>query len=469
MKLIVLGAGACGFLRLNNILQKFFNVTYKGGKVKYQNGFEIWDKETSLRWLSSNSRKEAQHYYNTIGECDISHIPIKYVDDLLTIDSTIKFLCLQGEKEEQVKSLATHWGYRSPVFTKRNSYRARYPLQQFPDYSNEKNHFIAAEKYYEEYYSLAKVLEKKYPLNFLIANTESLFSGSMNDSIKFLLKHLFGFSEQLLKEFCKYPLDKNEITPTTALHGGLGNNLFQMAEVLAFAKEYNLPQPKFGTHNIVVPIPIRYHPDRFLGGHQGSQDDFIKSFKNLNWLSTMPPANYDTKFVINDMFDFKEVHHMKEAILEAFEPTESLKNYIKKVYTKIAGGAKTISLHLRMCGLPADDHTVSVPFNFHVKALEQFSDDHIVLVFSDNNLLANDYIEKLSLITPKKFYIVQENQFNTLFLMATCDNHILHVSTLSFWGAYLDQQQKGKTIYHKNFLKYHTDRMIPYKEWIMFE
>jgi hypothetical protein len=173
--------------------------------------------------------------------------------------------------------------------------------------------------------------------------------------------------------------------------------------------------------------------------------------------------------MINDMFDFQSVHHMRDKILEAFEPTEEMKEEIDKKYKAVANGKETVSLHLRMCGLPADDHFVKVPFAFHVKVLDKFPDDVTVLVFSDNNVKAEEYIENLSSVTNKNFVLMKENQFVSLFLMARCINHIMHISTLSFWGAYLDKKQEGKTFYHKDFVTMHTKRMIPYEKWTMIE
>jgi hypothetical protein len=72
-------------------------------------------------------------------------------------------------------------------------------------------------------------------------------------------------------------------------------------------------------------------------------------------------------------------------------------------------------------------------------------------------------INKLKETSNKQFHLIGENQFKSLFMMAKCNNHILHVSTLSFWGAYLEtcwRKPEGRTVYHKEFNKCHTDKMI---------
>ena len=77
-----------------------------------------------------------------------------------------------------------------------------------------------------------------------------------------------------------------------------------------------------------------------------------------------------------------------------------------------------------------------------------------------------------------------ENQLHTFFppprlprflerggtsVMALCTHHVLTSSTLSFWGAYLDERQPtgGKTILHASFFDAHGRGMVPYTEWIV--
>jgi len=52
--------------------------------------------------------------------------------------------------------------------------------------------------------------------------------------------------------------------------------------------------------------------------------------------------------------------------------------------------------------------------------------------------------------------------------MVECEYHILHVSTFSFWSAFLDSNQPNtKVFYPQSFIGTHSSNMIPYKEWQM--
>ena len=466
---LIIGAGGCGFLRINHLLNSIGIPTkYKGGRVKFQNSFETWNPTTGLVWnaekLSESDRIfRANHYLGTLqSNIDIAHYPLKYIKELISIDSKIKILCIKPRnRNHSVRALFYHWAYRSPVATKRNEYRARYVLDQFPDYSH-LSYLEAAGAYWDEYYTIAEQLNELYPNNFIILDSIALFIPSTDNGKS--RKILANFFEN--QNIVNAPIyeSNQEALLTTALHGGLGNNLFQMAESIAFSAQHNLLKPVFGTWKLQgggrLFLPT-YNADVFLGKHTGTHQDFISTFKNIEWKTELNPT-FDTKFMINDMFDFCRVNHMRESILDAFEPTAELVDFINEKYCDLYS-KETVSLHLRTCTLPADDHVNDMlPFSFFKQALDTLPNNVNILVFSDNNQIAKDYIMQLQkVISDKIFYLIEENQFKSIFMMAKCNHHILHVSTMSFWGAYLDKKQSGKTFYHENFEKCHTDRMIP--------
>ena len=67
---------------------------------------------------------------------------------------------------------------------------------------------------------------------------------------------------------------------------------------------------------------------------------------------------------------------------------------------------------------------------------------------------------------PQNFSLVEVDAFQSLKLMVECEYHILHVSTLSFWSAFLDiNQSNDKVFYPKSFVDMHSSKMVPYEEW----
>jgi len=457
----IIGSGACGFLRVHYILKNHINLKYKGGGPKYQNSFERWNENDGLIWQSETLSKEERLRRVSLHDniTNITHSYLKYVPEFVEIHPTIKFLCLRGRREHSIKSLTISWGYRNPCFVKDRTIgfgHNRYAVSQFPDLSDSKDHFEATERYWDEYYKIANQLQEKYPDNFYIVDAPQFF---INTEYQLKCMGWAGIDIGIdsSTKAMALPVDFNDWTITTSLHGGLGNNLFQMAEVISFCKQYNLPEPVFGTWDLWDgggKYPGSYNADRFLGGHDGSHQDMKKTFPNLNWKANLT-ATFDTKFVVNDMFRFSDVK-----CLDQIRQTLSVGSNIKP---------NTASLHLRYCTRPADDHVNGyVDDDFYVKALNQIPNGSQVFIFSDNNQRAKQQMLWFRQNFDMTFEIFDGDAFQSLKKMVECEYHILHVSTFSFWAAFLDQQQpNSKVFYPESFVHTHSPNMIPYKEWQM--
>ena len=459
-KFHIIGSGACGFLRIHYIL-KDSPVKYKGGGPKYQNSFERWNENDGLIWNSESLTKEERlrrvSLHDTI--TNITHSYLKYVPEFLELHPDMKFLCLRGRREHSIKSLAISWGYRNPCFVKDRTIgfgHNRYAVSQFPNNSDCRDEFEATEKYWDEYYKIANDLQERYPNNFLIADSPEFFSNT-----EYQLKCLGVIGVDISigsSSKSKYlPVDFKDWTISTSLHGGLGNNLFQMGEVISFCEKNNLPNPVFGTWDLWNgggKYPQSYNSDKLLGGHEGSHQDIVGNFPNLNWKGNLT-ATFDTKFVVNDMFRFSDVDCLNE---------------IRKVLS-INTNTKpnTASLHLRFCTRPADDHVNGyVDDEFYSKVLTQLPSKTQVFIFSDDNNKAKNKLMWFRQNFDLNFEIFSGDAFQSLKKMVECEYHILHVSTFSFWSAFLDEQQpNSKVFYPKSFVQTHSSNMIPYKEWQM--
>jgi hypothetical protein len=457
----IIGSGACGFLRIHHILRNHIKLKYKGGGPKYQNSFEKWNEDNGLIWESETlSKKERSRRVSLHNDTtNITHSYLKYVPEFIETYPNIKFLCLRGRREHSIKSLAISWGYRNPCYVKDRTIGFgynRYAVSQFPNLSDSKDHFEATEKYWDEYYNLANKFQEQYPNNFCIVDAPEFFA---NTEYQLNCMRWAGIDVGVHSspKAMALPVDFNDWTITTTLHGGLGNNLFQVAEVISFCKQYNLPEPVFGTWDLWnggEKYPSSYNSDRLLGGHDGSHQDMLKTFQNLNWKGNLT-ATFDTKFVVNDMFRFSDVQCLNE-IRESL----SLGSKIKP---------NTVSLHLRYCTRPADDHVNGyVDNDFYVKSLNKIPKGSRVFIFSDNNKKAKHQLIWFRENFDMTFEIYDDDAFQSLKKMVECEYHILHVSTFSFWSAFLDSNQpNNKVFYPESFVNTHSPNMIPYKEWQM--
>ena len=332
-KFHILGSGACGFLRLHFLLKDEIAIKYKGGGPKYQNSFEKWNDD-GLIWdietLSESERLRRVSLHDTI--TNITHSYIKYVPEFLKLHPDMKFFCFKGQREHSIKSLAVSWGYRNPCYVKDRTLgigHNRYAVDQFPNLSDSKDEFEATEKYWDEYYQIADIMQDMYPYNFTIVDSPKFFS-----DIYYRTDVLSKVNIDIqLKPLIPVNFDSWEIS--TTLHGGLGNNLFQMGEVISFCKKFNLPDPFFGTWDLWNgggKYPLPYNADRLLGGHDGTDEDIQKTFPNLDWRDDLF-AHFDTKFMINDMFRFGRVDEL-DYVREMLSITKTTSE-------------KTASLHLR--------------------------------------------------------------------------------------------------------------------------
>ena len=170
-KIQIIGSGGCGLTRAYDMFHPHIPVLFKGGKRKFQNYFQVWDPNKDFIWnsesIDKNHRRSLVEGFGL--ENNISHIPIKYVEEFLEIDSSIKFLCLKGKREFSIKCLLTSWGYRNPCFVTDRELgigHNRYPVEQFPNYSDSCNELEATVRYWDEYYRLAENCGKKFPNNF---------------------------------------------------------------------------------------------------------------------------------------------------------------------------------------------------------------------------------------------------------------------------------------------------------------
>jgi hypothetical protein len=441
MKLII-GTGGCGFQRIHQIMNRLGqNTLYKISPVKMQNSIQVDYNNFINKSLLSNRILIGSFYLNI-------------VENIITKNSNTKVMCFKGDKKKTVESLFIHFGHRNPLISDRSKY-SRYNLDFFYNYFNDNiNSFDAITKYYDDYYNKCDELKLKYPNNFIIVESKKYFEDFEYQKES----HLFFNIENTIVEEKYFISDKCEIT--TSLHGGLGNNLFQIIEPLVFTEIHNLPAPVFSTWNCSE-LPSCNNSDIILGGHGGTWEDFNNSFSNINF--TEPKiANFDTKFMINDMFDFGILVKYRDIILNKFSPSDNILEYINNKYKNIF--IDSCSLHIRTWTSSGDVHSQPLDPGYYDRALSIVNSKNI-LVFTDNvqncyNIL-NPLINKFK---DKNFRIIDENQFVSLFMISMCDMNIVNISTFSFWGAFLNKKQENNIIIPSNFG--HGPNMISNLNWI---
>jgi hypothetical protein len=147
-----------------------------------------------------------------------------------------------------------------------------------------------------------------------------------------------------------------------------------------------------------------------------------------------------------------------------FQPNKDLLDYLQLNYSNLYKDG-TISLHLRLGNDNDFIQPVIPPIEWYRRVLNMIRYGHHILVFTDNESRAKDLLNELD-IPKSDVTFIDEDPHTSMFMMARCDKHILSNSTLSFWGAYLDNKQENNDTYlHESFFEYHPKTMIPYNNW----
>ena len=257
-------------------------------------------------------------------------------------------------------------------------------------------------------------------------------------------------------------INRSKKIVSVKLMGGLGNQLFQIATVLAYSWKYSL-----------IPIfeKIKESPSRIRGRptywdkvfqklsvskhlpyrlvffmrkssvyHKIPRPDLIKNFFSSNGIIL------DGFFQSAKYFD-----EFRERLLTClFIVRASEKEFLRKKYHEIFNKEKiTVSVHIRR------DDNVSHPWteffpnlwdtDYYEKTiayfLNKFSSEKLrFVVISDDPFWSKEFMKKkFSMLKP---IFTHEKDYLDLYLMSCCKHHIISNSSFSWWAAYLNNNPK---------------------------
>ena len=164
-----LGTGRCGTVSL----QKFLNFQ-KNTKISHEAIVSPWVfNQHYLDQLVNHIQQYAALYVG-----DVAFYYLNYVEQILKIYPDAKFICLQRNKQETVKSYLAwtsdkqHWTHRNSKQWKpgkEDKYDDSYPKYMMPKQE-------AINAYWDDYYRHAYYLQRQYPQNFKTYSTDQLNS-----------------------------------------------------------------------------------------------------------------------------------------------------------------------------------------------------------------------------------------------------------------------------------------------------
>ena len=239
--------------------------------------------------------------------------------------------------------------------------------------------------------------------------------------------------------------------------GRLGNNLFQIAACIGYAKENHCG----------------------WGVRKGYHDHGFGMFQVDKFFPHLPECHHQFRAYNEPYFYHQRIPwHTNGVRIVGFwqslkyfiDAQDEVKKWLRLDYQK--GYEGYTSIHVRLGDYV--QHSGSFPPITHEyvrKAIEHFPDGKF-MVFSDDikavkRLFANDLYD----FTFE--YSEGRNEFEDMSVMASCGNHIISNSTLAWWSAYLGQNPDKKVVspHHLNWFginnpfRFDTFDLLP-EEWI---
>lgn len=270
---------------------------------------------------------------------------------------------------------------------------------------------------------------------------------------------------------------------STNLKGGLGNQLFQIFNVIAYSMKYNKN------------IEFKYSDTLEIGTKRPTYWNNL--LKNLRQFTTISPAKY--KIYKEPQFHYKEIPYINgnisfdgyyQSFLYFKDYISNINNMInlKKMQIQIGDqykdytGLGVISLHFRVGDYinKQDCHPI-LNLEYYEKSLNiiikkaNINKWKIICFFEKND--TSIVIEQITLLknifTQCTFINIDHNisDWEQLLLMTMCEHNIIANSTFSWWGAYLNNNS-NKIICYPNIwfgskLKKYSTRDLYPDNWIL--
>ena len=258
--------------------------------------------------------------------------------------------------------------------------------------------------------------------------------------------------------------------------GGLGNQMFQYAYAKALEQkghEVKIDISAFETYklhggyqldkyNIDLDSSIKDENDKFYKNTffykvlRRFGMDFSRRIKEKSLLFDKKLLEIDDNSYLDGYFQcekyFKDI---REIILKQFTINQDISNYTKEIKNKIQNSQNSCSLHIRR-----GDFVNSTNINIHgacdieyYKKAMKYLEEKVVNI---NYFIFSDDIEwvKENLAIQNAIYIDSKEKripHEDIYLMSLCKNNIIANSSFSWWGAWLNQNEKKMVIAPKRW------------------
>jgi len=220
-------------------------------------------------------------------------------------------------------------------------------------------------------------------------------------------------------------------TPGGTHNFGLGNQLFQVANIISLAIDYNykaifpdMQSDMFGgyTDNIFSNVDIS--GDKSFVTSTYSEPTF-----GYNKIECIPNMELHGYFQSEKYFV-----HNRDAILDYYSIPHHIYDYIYKKYNTLINSTNSVSVHVRRGDYVAlkHKHILLSETDYYDKSLALFP-EHTFYIFSDDIEWCMGNFNGDNVV-----FINMEDDIIDLYLMSLCKHNIIANSSFSWWGAWVN-------------------------------
>jgi len=247
--------------------------------------------------------------------------------------------------------------------------------------------------------------------------------------------------------------------------GGLGNQLFQIFNCIAYSMKYNVPYVFKYTETLDIGTSIRKTYWRTL-----LFKIFDKTNPNLDYNSFHCFKENGFRYqeiqghLQNTLFygyfqSYKYFEQFKTKILDLLNIRELQNEIITNTYSSFfVPDKKTVSIHFRLGDYKSiQDFHPLLPYEYYKNALETIPKDseikYRVLYFCEcqDNTIVENMVNRLKQHFPQidEFLKVDDtiDDWKQMLIMSCCDINVIANSTFSWWGAYLNRNTDNIVLY----------------------
>ena len=136
-----------------------------------------------------------------------------------------------------------------------------------------------------------------------------------------------------------------------------------------------------------------------------------------------------------------EVFFESSKVKEWFKFKESLFEEVREKYKDI-DFSKCVGMHLRLGDMKFIPQYYQPSPEYYIEGLSRVKNKDKILVFSDEPELAREYLRKIdNIYGGRVVYILGNGVTEDLYLMTKCHDFVCSLSTLCWWGAFLNPER----------------------------